>query len=153
LTDGFYCFLSVLCIRKSASKLDLYTEIYDETRLICNLYDKWNDFKFPIVSFPFLCSNITGEQQSHKSLIKSSLAYPFFCIWLLQSINTKWSNAGLQVLSLWSDRVFHDVGHRVFFIENFIMAKIVQPSDNIKLIFILFYQRTCMTKVPYGLVW
>jgi hypothetical protein len=26
-----------------------------------------------------------------------------------KSINTKWSNAGLQVSSLWSDRVFHDV--------------------------------------------
>jgi hypothetical protein len=48
-------------IRKSASKLDLYTEIYDETRLICNLYDKWDDFKSQIVSFPFLCSNITAE--------------------------------------------------------------------------------------------
>jgi hypothetical protein len=28
-----------------------------------------------------------------------------------KSINTKWSNAGLQVSSLWSDRVFHDVDH------------------------------------------
>ena len=28
-----------------------------------------------------------------------------------KSINTKWSNAGLQVSSLSSDRVFHDVDH------------------------------------------
>ena len=35
---------------------------------------------------------------------------------------------------------------RVFSIENFIMAEIVQPSDKIKLIFILFSQRTCMIK-------
>ena len=35
---------------------------------------------------------------------------------------------------------------RVFAIENFIMAEIVQPSDKIKFIFILFSLRTCMIK-------
>ena len=35
---------------------------------------------------------------------------------------------------------------RVFFIENFLMAKIFQPSDKITLIFILFYPQTCMIK-------
>jgi hypothetical protein len=32
------------------------------------------------------------------------------------------------------------------FIENFIMAEVFQPSDKIKLIFILFYHQTCMIK-------
>ena len=42
------------------------------------------------------------------------------------------------------DNVRHTSGY--FFIKNFIMAEIVPPSDKIKLIFMLFYQRTCMIK-------
>jgi hypothetical protein len=42
------------------------------------------------------------------------------------------------------DNVHHTSGY--FFIENFIMAEIFQPSVKIKLIFILFQQRTCMIK-------
>jgi hypothetical protein len=34
----------------------------------------------------------------------------------------------------------------IFLIENFMMAEIFSPSDKIKLIFILFQQRTCMIK-------
>jgi hypothetical protein len=46
---------------------------------------------------------------------------------------------------------------QVFFIENFLMAKIFQPSDKITLIFILIlttnlYDKS-QTKVPYELVW
>ena len=43
----------------------------------------------------------------------------------------------------WTTYVIHA---GIFVIENFIMAEIFQPSDKIKLIFILFQQRTCMIK-------
>ena len=43
---------------KSASYLDLHLEIDNEGRLKTNLYDKRDHFSFPIVNFPFLCSNI-----------------------------------------------------------------------------------------------
>ena len=42
----------------SASYIDLHIEIDSEGRLRTNLYDKRDDFNFPIVNFPFLCSNI-----------------------------------------------------------------------------------------------
>ena len=38
--------------------LDLHIGIDSEVRLRTNLYDKRYDFNFPIVSFPFICSNI-----------------------------------------------------------------------------------------------
>ena len=44
--------------RKSASYLDLHLEIDSQGRLSTRLYDKRDDFNFPIVNFPFLCSNI-----------------------------------------------------------------------------------------------
>jgi hypothetical protein len=42
----------------SASYLDLHLEIDSDGRLRTKLYDKWDDFNFPIVNFPFICSNI-----------------------------------------------------------------------------------------------
>ena len=42
----------------SASYLNLYLEIESEGRLRTNLYDKRDDFNFPIVNFLFICSNI-----------------------------------------------------------------------------------------------
>jgi hypothetical protein len=71
-------------IRKSALKLDLYTEIYDETRLTCNLYDKCDDFKSQIVSFPFLCSNITAEH-ARGAYISPLIRYPSVCAFYLDS--------------------------------------------------------------------
>ena len=44
--------------RRSASYLDLFLEIDTQGRLCTKLYDKRDDFNFPIVNFPFLCSNI-----------------------------------------------------------------------------------------------
>jgi hypothetical protein len=44
----------------SASYLDLHLEIDSEGRLRTKLYDKRDDFNFPIVKFPFICSNITA---------------------------------------------------------------------------------------------
>jgi hypothetical protein len=42
----------------SASYIGLHLEIDSERRLRTKLYDKRDDFNFPIVNFPFLCSNI-----------------------------------------------------------------------------------------------
>ena len=43
---------------KSASYLDLHLEIDNEGRLKTKLYDKREDFSFPIVNCPFLSSII-----------------------------------------------------------------------------------------------
>ena len=43
---------------RSASYLDLHLEIDSEGQLRTKRYDKRDDFNFPIVSFPFLCSKI-----------------------------------------------------------------------------------------------
>ena len=43
---------------RSASYLDLHLEIESQGRLKTKLYDKRDDFNFPIVNFPFICSNI-----------------------------------------------------------------------------------------------
>ena len=43
---------------KSASYLDLHLQIENDGRLKTRLYDKRDDFSFPIVNFPFICSNI-----------------------------------------------------------------------------------------------
>ena len=43
---------------RSASFLNLHLEIDSEGRLRTKPYDKRDDFNFPIVNFPFICSNI-----------------------------------------------------------------------------------------------
>jgi len=43
---------------RSASYLDLHLEIDSEWQLRTKLYDKRDYFNFPIVYFPFICSNI-----------------------------------------------------------------------------------------------
>ena len=43
---------------RSASYFDLPLEIDSKGRLRTKLYDKRDDFNFPIVNFPFICSNI-----------------------------------------------------------------------------------------------
>jgi hypothetical protein len=43
---------------RSASYLDLHLEIDSQGRLRTTLYDKRDDFNFPIVNFPFICNNI-----------------------------------------------------------------------------------------------
>ena len=42
----------------SALYLDLHLEIKSEGRLRTKLYDKRDDFNFPLVNFPFICGNI-----------------------------------------------------------------------------------------------
>ena len=43
---------------KSSSYLGIHLEIGSDGRLRTKLYDKRDDFNFPIVNFPFICSNI-----------------------------------------------------------------------------------------------
>ena len=43
---------------RSASYRDLHLDIDSEGQLRTKLYDKTDDFNFPIVNFPFICSNI-----------------------------------------------------------------------------------------------
>ena len=43
---------------RSASYLYIHLEFDSEGRLRTKLYDKRDDFNFPIVNFPFICSNI-----------------------------------------------------------------------------------------------
>jgi len=45
----------------SASYLDLHLDIDSGGRLRTKLYDKRDDLNFPIVSFPFICSNNPAE--------------------------------------------------------------------------------------------
>ena len=45
-----------------ASYLDLHLKIDNRGRLSTKLYDKRDDFTFPIVNFPFLCGNIPPAQ-------------------------------------------------------------------------------------------
>ena len=40
---------------RSASYLDIHLDIDNEERLRTKLYDKRDDFNFPIVNFPFIC--------------------------------------------------------------------------------------------------
>jgi hypothetical protein len=47
----------------SASYLDLHLEIDSERWLRTKLYDKRDDFNFPIVNFPFLCGNIPAAPE------------------------------------------------------------------------------------------
>ena len=38
--------------------LDLLLEIDKDSRLRVKIYDKWDDFNFDIVNFPFICENV-----------------------------------------------------------------------------------------------
>jgi hypothetical protein len=49
---------------RSASNIDLHLEIDSESWLRTKLYDKRDDYNFPIVNFPFICSNISAASPS-----------------------------------------------------------------------------------------
>ena len=52
---------------RSASYLDLHLQIDREGRLRTKLYDKRDDFNFPIVNFPFICSSIPAAYEVYIS--------------------------------------------------------------------------------------
>ena len=64
---------------KSASYLDLHLEIDNEGRLKTKLYDKRDDFSFPIVNFPFLSSNIPAAP-AYVVYISQLIRYSRACI-------------------------------------------------------------------------
>ena len=45
----------------SASYLDVLLKLDTNSKLTTQLYDKWDDFNFSIVNFPYLCSNIPAS--------------------------------------------------------------------------------------------
>ena len=61
-----------------ASYLDLHSEIASEWRLRTKLYDKGDDFNFPIVNFPFICSNIP-EAPAYGVYISQLMRYSRAC--------------------------------------------------------------------------
>ena len=63
-----------------ASYFDLYLDLDREGWLKTKLYDKRDDFNFPIVNFPAICSNIPAEPAYGayiSQLIRYSRAYGF----------------------------------------------------------------------------
>ena len=64
---------------RSASYLDLHLEIDSEGRLRTKVYDKRDDFNFPIVNFPFICSNIPAAP-AHGVYISQMIRYSRFVV-------------------------------------------------------------------------
>jgi hypothetical protein len=63
---------------RSASYLDLHLEIDSEGRLRTKLYDKRDDFNFPIVNFPFICSNLPAAP-AYEVYISQLIRYSRAC--------------------------------------------------------------------------
>ena len=64
---------------RSASYLDLHLDVDSEGRLRTKLYDKRDDVNFPIVNFPFICSNIP-EEPAYGVYISQMIWYSRACI-------------------------------------------------------------------------
>jgi hypothetical protein len=62
----------------SALYLDLHLEIDIAGRLRTKLYNKREDFNFPIVNFPFICSNIP-EAPGYGEYISQLIRYSIAC--------------------------------------------------------------------------
>jgi hypothetical protein len=62
----------------SASYIDLHFEIDSEGRLRTKLYDKRNDFNFPIVNFAFICSDIPAAP-AYGVYISQLIRYSIAC--------------------------------------------------------------------------
>ena len=52
-----------------ASYLDLHLDIDSEGQLRMKLYDKRDNFNFPILHFPFICTVATLQQHLHTEYI------------------------------------------------------------------------------------
>ena len=63
---------------RSASYLDLHLEIDREGWLRTKLYDKRDEFNFPIVNFPFICSNIPAAP-AYRVYISQLIRYSRAC--------------------------------------------------------------------------
>ena len=65
-------------IDRSASYLDLHLEIDSEGWLRTKLYDERDNFSFPIVNFPFICSNIPAAP-AHEVYLSQMIRYSKAC--------------------------------------------------------------------------
>jgi hypothetical protein len=63
---------------RSASYLDLYLEIDSEGWLRTKLYNKRDDFNFPMLNFPFICSNIPAAP-AYMEYISQMIRYSRAC--------------------------------------------------------------------------
>ena len=61
---------------RSASYLDVHLEVDNDDRLRTKLYHKGDDFNFPILNFPFICSNI---QPAYGAYISQLIRYSRAC--------------------------------------------------------------------------
>ena len=99
---------------RSASYLDLHLEIDSVGRLRTKLYDKRDDFNFPIVNFPFICSNIPAYGIYISQLIPYSRACGSYQYFLDRELllTRKLLNQGFILVKLKSSlRKFYDRHH------------------------------------------
>ena len=102
---------------RSTSYLDLHLEIDSEGRLRMKLYDKRDDFNFPIVNFPFICSNISAASAYGvyiSQLIRYSRACGSYQDFLDRDLllTRKLLNQGFLLVKLKSSlRTFYDCHH------------------------------------------
>ena len=78
----------------SSSYLDCYLHI-DNGKLTNRLYDKWDDFNFPIVNFPFLSSNIPSAPAYGIYVSINSLCQSLF---KLSGLHGVWESAHYKVV-------------------------------------------------------
>jgi hypothetical protein len=74
---------------RSASYLDLHLKIDNEGRLRTKLYDKRNDFNFPIVNSPFICSNIPAAP-AYGVYISQMIRYSRACGYYQNFLDRGW---------------------------------------------------------------
>ena len=83
---------------RSVSHLDIHIEIDSERRLRTKLYDKRDDFNFPIVNFSFIFSNIPAAP-----------AYGVYISQLIQYVplvvNTSWSSSISWIITWFTRRL------------------------------------------------
>jgi hypothetical protein len=102
---------------RSASYLYLHLEIDSEGRLRTKLYDKRDDLNFPIVNFPFICSNIPPAPAYGvyiSQMIRYSRACGFYQDFLDKGLllTRKLLNQGLLLVKLKSSlRKFYGRNH------------------------------------------
>ena len=78
----------------SSSYLDCYLYI-DSGKLTTRLYDKWDDFNFPIVNFPFLSSNIPSAPAYGVYVSVNPLCQSLF---KLSGLHGAWESAHYKVV-------------------------------------------------------
>ena len=71
----------------SASYIDLHLDINSKGRIRTKLYDKRDDFNFPFMNFPFICSKIPAAP-TYGVYISQLIRYPSACCFYDNFFNT-----------------------------------------------------------------